>query len=284
METRHRIRPRLDALEGRALLSVLMPESEPNNVPATADVIPIDPNDQTGGVTGRLQGADRDYFRADSVIRGQLVLTARAVGRPTRAQVFDASTGALLWRGRIDGAGTSARFAVNPGTSVLIRLAQMPAPRIAAQYGLNVAFVADLTPIPVPSPVPTAPPAGGLVPIPTAPKPSDTPTNVSSISFDTGGHAAVSGSLAPGEADVFTFTSPRSGRIALAPSGRTSIRMDVLDASGRTLLTVYGDVPNFLSHFTANAGSTYALRVARSPRASAAGVAYQVDLALTASR
>src|SRR5262245_13287014 len=85
MARRSRCRPpRVDPLEGRILLSTLVPDREPNNAPMTAIEVALDPADQAADVLGRLRGVDRDFFRVESAGAGTLALTGVSFGRPAR--------------------------------------------------------------------------------------------------------------------------------------------------------------------------------------------------------
>jgi hypothetical protein len=272
MTVRQSFRPRVGPLEGRALLSALIAQTEPNNAPATADVIRLDPADSSADVTGQARGKDRDFFRIRPVAAGTLTLTAQASGRPVLVDVFNARSGRRVWSELLHDASRGTTLDVQAGTPLLVRF-RGAAARGLSSYGLHV----GLTPASA-SPGPSAPAPGGGIPTGS----QVTPIAPGTIVLDNDGRAVIAGSVAPGEVDVYTFTAPDGGRVSLMPARRIPVRIDAMDASGRTLLTMYGDVPNFISSFHVDAGSTYTLQVSRKPDATAGAVDYRISLGLQA--
>lgn len=72
-------RPRIESLETRALLSALLTETEPNNRPSSADVIPLTNGPVQTVVLGRLRRGDVDNFEVVAPADGTL-----QIGVPSR--------------------------------------------------------------------------------------------------------------------------------------------------------------------------------------------------------
>jgi hypothetical protein len=287
MMARRHVHPRVDALECRALLSTLIVESEPNNAPRTADIVPLDPADHAADVVGQLRGGNRDFFRVRPDASGVLTITAEAAGRPMFLDLLDGATGRRLSSQVVGQSSATVVTNVAAGDTVLVRL-RGATPRGQADYTLHARVLANsftpVTPVPTPLPRPERP-----NPMPRQPGPGVPGPNwpgfllggESPLIFDASGNAVMTGTLPDGDVDTYTFTASRTGRVTMAPSGPTPIRIDALDASGRVLLTMYGDVNNFVSSFSVTQGASYSIRISRGPNAaSGATVSYQVYASL----
>jgi hypothetical protein len=252
-----------ERLEGRALLSTIMPESEPNNRPRMADVVTLDAADGSALVVGTARAGDRDYFVVPIASPGTMTVALQVRGNSRATlKVDDAATGQGLFEGPAGIGMRSGTFNIAAGETLLVRV--VGAGRGAGAYTLNLAQISAQQP---------AVASGSDV------EPNDSMATANPVSLDASGHVKITGTVSsPSDVDFYGFTAPKSGRLTVIPD-RTGapVILRILDAAGRTKLTIYSDLPNFTASTQVVAGATYFVTV--SPRMTTPAP-YDLSLAL----
>ncbi len=249
-------RPVSESLEGRALLSTMIAESEPNSRPGRADVVKLE--DSQVSVKGKTSASDRDFFVVPVSQTGNIDVLFQVRGKTRVGLTITDDAGRTLFNGAARRGVTTANLAAQAGTTLSVRIVGLNG-RVTP-YLLNLSPSKPDAPVVIskPKPEPVGPPVSG---------------------FDANGQLQFSGTLANGsDVNTHTFVVPRSGRLTVGTS-RNSARVivDVLDASGNRKLTIFSDIPNLVTSTDVEAGQTYSIRV--KPQTSEGG-AYDVSLSL----
>ena len=262
--------PRAEALETRALLSTLIAETEPNSKPRQADVVEL--GDQPVILQGRTRSGDRDLSVIQVANTGTTTLDFQAGGRrPVKLMIREIGTGKPVFNGMVRGGPQSVTLDTTAGSAYLVRVVGVRPQRTAYRMEISQPRVAPGGTVVIPTTPPTIPTTPPTVPT--------TPPTSSTIVLDSSGQAEVSGTLATMTSeDAYTFTAPRSGRLNLSASqGASPVVVEVLDATGTSKLTIYSDLPNFISFVDVVAGQAYTIKV--TPR-TVAPASYIVSLSL----
>ena len=286
MRPRRTPKPRLELLEGRALMAALV-ESEPNNRPETADVANLAAVDDTLTIDGAISNRrDRDTFRVTAGVSGALAIVVSDSGRLRAWVDVEDAAGNRIFRSRSDRDSRIGVFLASPGAGYTIHVRSLG--NTTGRYVLGVIQDAfDLPnpgPGPGPGPAPGPGPRPGPVPEPSNlvndAEPNDATSNATPFDLGNDGRVRLAGTLAASsDQDHFAFTARRAGRLTLSvPLDNDPVIVDVLDSGGRTRLTIFSDRPNLISSLSVTAGSRYFLRVR--PLNASTG-AYAVDLSLS---
>lgn len=286
--------PRLEALEARALLTTLV-ESEPNNRPAMADMAAFADATDTLTLTGQARsGRDADFFRVTAPTTGTYRISVEDSGNLRAAVDVRGASGGPLFQTRPGRGLMEGTFEARAGQELMVRVRGLG--RGAGRYEIDLSAVTPtiVTTPPVvirpPLPIDGRPPGGGDNDTPGA-EPSNTmneaePNDSTSTAnpFDLGadGFIQLAGALASGsDQDHFVFTPSRGGRLNLDVRHEgDAVKLDVLDGSGQSRLTIYSDRPSFLSFVDVDAGSTYFVRLTS---VNGGASTYRADVALSSA-
>lgn len=254
---------RPEHLEGRALLSTMMVESEPNNRAVRADVVTLDPVDHSAVVIGTTHADDRDYFVVPIMTTGSMTVTFQFRGKAQAAlKVSDAASGQSLFEGLVRAGTRSGTLDVTAGEKLIVRVADLG--RNSGAYSLKLTEA-------VPQ-VMTTPTRQG--------SPSTSPAITEQVGFDSNGHAIVAGTLADASAvDSWKLIAPKSGRLTIIPAKSSSpVVVQIVNPSGQVQFTFYTNLPNFTASTNVIAGGNYVVRVR--PQAATPAL-YHVGLSLS---
>jgi hypothetical protein len=216
-----------------------------------ADVVPLQ------GAT-ILDGAisprgDLDFFRLQPNLSGAADVVIPASASPHVAVYVADSSGHLLFHAIPNGSVIVGKVPVQASHDAFVVVAGLGGG--VGHYNVGVV------------PLPLVPDSGDV----TEHEPNDTPATANPFALGADGRVVLSGVISPGsDIDHFVLTAPRSGRVTLTPKASMgAIRVDVLDATEKDMLTIYSDRPNFITMFTATAGSRYFIRVSSTNGATA---------------
>jgi hypothetical protein len=250
MSHRPRTTPRLESLEGRALLStVVVMGHEPDNQPSQATPAQV----QVGGgtlVVGTLpKASDVDYYRIHANGGTTVFLNVKTFGALKDSVVAMSSTGKPL--AAILPGGPAVTSMVMPANhTILLRVTG-----VGQGSSLYAIGVIDLAPHVTGNQAKEAPnPNTAEV------EPDDTLAQATPFNLNTTGTATLTGTIAsPTDQDYFTFTPAKSGRVTVAfrQNPQTHVQLQVVDSTGRGYLTISSDRSNIINAFSVNAGSKY---------------------------
>ena len=248
--------PRAERLEGRALLSTMMHETEPNNRVFRADEIEV--GDDSTTVVGTTRAGDRDFYSVPISAAGTMTLVFQSRGKGRVALHVEDSAGKSLFDTSVKAGQRSATFNVLFAERLSIRVVGS-GPRVPYSFNLS-----ETKAVPV-----VTPPDGS----------HNTMATALPIALDDSGMTNFSGTLATtADARFYSFTAPKSGRLTVSADRSPSpVIVNILDASGASKLTVNSDLPNFTTSTNLLAGALYYVKV--NPRTTAPA-SYEVGLTL----
>jgi hypothetical protein len=270
MKRRGERRPSCEALEARALLSVLVPEREPNNAPARATpiVLGADPAIQ---LQGRAGPRDRDFFRFTAAQSGPLnIRVGTTNGVLAKLDIENAASVEVFETQPRDGRN-AGRIQVTAGATYTVRLLS-PLNR-PAEYLVDLVF---------------ADPAGGggTAPPPTSVvvedrTPNDRASTAQDVTLLAGETIQLRGRVQSGrDRDVYAITAPVAGVLTVAVTSTSGVlaRAEVESGAGADLGET--EPKNGVNAFSVPVlpGQTYFLKVRSS---FGVGAGYAIDLTLT---
>jgi len=247
MNRRPRLTPRLESLEGRALLStVVVMEHEPNDRPSQANPAQVRVGDGTLVMGTLAKPSDVDYYRIHADGGTTIFLNVKTFGSLKDTVVALSSTGKPL-------------AAVRPGEPVVTSMF-MPADHTiilrvtgvgqgSSRYAIGVIDLAPRITTTRDTTNPTVAEA----------EPDDTRAQATPFDLGAGGVTLTGTIASPTDQDYFSVTPTRSGRIMASfrqsPPSRAQLR--VVDSTGHVYLTVNAGGPGIINFFNAKAGTTY---------------------------
>lgn len=261
---------RSELLEQRSMLSATIVESEPNNLPANADVVALDLSDNAAQYSGIIATRDdRDFFRFTVPASGNLQIAVSSNSGLVAKLEVRKSQGAQVFETEPKNGVQSGTIAVEAGQSYIARVRSQD--KTIGSYSIALSL-SDPN-----SPDPNLNPAEIVV----ESEPNDRAAQANGAELGPDGQVTLAGvSVSDRDKDFFRITPASSGNLTVAvrPDGGQLAKLEVTNQAGAD---VFETEPNNGVHagtFAVQAGATYWLRL-RSPNNAPAP--YLVDVALT---
>lgn len=271
--SRHQLRPRVDLLEGRQLLTVVV-ETEPNNTAKTADVaaFPADGQLQLQGTS--TSSADKDFFTFNAPKSGPLSI---ALNRTSGGRVevsIETKTGVKVFETESNNGVVSGQANLVSGTNYVVRVRSKT--RAAATYRVDMNLGSGSTT--------GGGNTGGGVSTGTIAEsePNNDARSAKKFGLDAAGKAKLTGvSTSKDDSDFFVFTATKSGTLSVNVASTTGTQPASLEVETPGSINVFETEPKNgvnSGSFQVVAGTTYTFRF-RSKSTLAAS--YSADLSLS---
>ncbi len=260
------IRPEVDALEGRQLLTTVT-EVEPNNTARTATIATFPasgPLDLKGASIG---SPDKDFFRFTATRSGPMTIDLRRLAGSGVYLKIETSLGKQVYAANSANGSVTGKVNAVAGYNYVVRIVSTN--KSAAFYNVDFNIGPSTTPIP------TGTPATGTIP---EVEPDNTISTGTLFALDSSNKATLTGTTTRSDPDYFVFTATKSGYLGIkvaATGGQAALAVQTLESVN--IFTTNPKAGINSGSFPILAGNTYAIRIVGVGNATAS---YTVNLTL----
>lgn len=260
---------RTELLEQRSMLSATIVESEPNNLPANADVVALDLSDSAAQYSGTIATRDdRDFFRFTVPTSGNLQIAVSSNSGLVAKLEVRKSQGAQVFETEPNHGVQSGTIAVEAGQSYIARVRSQD--KTIGSYSIALSLSDPNLPDPDPNPAELA----------SESEPNDRPAQANVAELGSDGQVTLVGvSVSDRDKDFFRVTPLSTGNLSVAvrADGGQLAKLEVTNQAGADVFETQPNNGINAGAFAVQAGATYWLRL-RSPNNAPAP--YLVDIAL----